>query len=100
MWYFSPTATSAATGRNWAVALCGIATRVSAARILISIGSRVSALGKFSDAPTVVAAVQAAHIHPSTAGRRSVKLAKQVAHAIRKGANDVSQVRFHAVSAV
>ena len=37
-----------------------------------------------SDTPAVVAAVQAAHIHPSTPGRRLVELAKQHADAVRE----------------
>ena len=38
----------------------------------------------FLNAPAVVAAVQAAHIHPSTAGRRAVELAEQGADAIHE----------------
>jgi uncharacterized membrane protein len=50
--------------------------------------------------PGVVAAVQAAHIHPSTAGRRLVKLAEQAADAVRKGAYGVREARHQDRSAV
>ena len=60
----------------------------------------MSVLGIAAYSPAVVAAIQAADIHPSTAGRRAVELAEQTADAIREGANGVRQAELHAVSAV
>ena len=54
----------------------------------------------FPDSPAVVAAIQAAHIHPSTPGRRPVELAEKAADAVREDANGVRKAHAHAVSAV
>lgn len=51
-----------------------------------------------SNSPGVLATIQAAHVHPSTAGRRAIQLLEQPADAVREHANGVQEA--HAVSAV
>jgi len=87
-----------------------VARRVSAARvskafarhaeILITIGSRISDVGFVIGpyTPAVLAAVQAAHIHTSTAGRRAVELTEELADTARECASGVQQTQLHAVS--
>ena len=55
---------------------------------------------RFPDSPTVVAAIQAADIHPSTSGRCAIELLEQPADAVREHANGVRKAHAHAVSAV
>ena len=47
-----------------------------------------------------MAAIQAAHIHPSTPRRGLVELAEELADAVRESANGVPEVEPHVVSAV
>ena len=50
--------------------------------------------------PRVLAAIQAAHIHPSTAGGGLIKLSEQAADAVGESANGVRKFQHHVVSAV
>ena len=49
-----------------------------------------------ADTPAVVAAIQAANIHPSTTGRGAVKLLEKPADAVHEHANGVRQAHAHA----
>ena len=53
-----------------------------------------------ADTPAVIAAIQAANIHASTAGRRAVQLLEKPADAVHESANGVRKTHPHAVSAV
>jgi hypothetical protein len=44
-------------------------------------------------APAVFAAIQAAHVHPSTAGRRAVELTEEIADTADEGSNGVREIR-------
>jgi hypothetical protein len=50
------------------------------------------------NSPTIDATVQAAHIHPSTAGRRLVELTKQIADAVYERANGGAEGHVRIVS--
>ena len=47
-----------------------------------------------------MAAIQAAHIHPSTPWRGLVQLSEQLADAVQKSPDGVHKAQNHAVSAV
>src|SRR5436190_18141344 len=103
-----PPVSPAAAGRYCADAGCGTNITPNATK-LDNMDTRIrmdllSDLRIAANTPTVVAAVQAAHIQASTGRRRAVELLKQGAHAVRSEANGVAnRVRnpeFHAVPAV
>ena len=60
-------------------------------------GTRITDL-LLPDAPRILATIQVAHIHPSTAGRRAIELLEEPADAVRENTNGVQEA--HAVSAV